>query len=62
MSCDEQEKTNIHDILYENSLFLVRRLAGSSKKSSVKAIARIFEEFTGVINPFVMLNGHLKIF
>ena len=36
--------------MYENPHFLVRRLAGSYKKNSVKAIASIFDEFTGMMN------------
>ena len=47
------EKTNLDHILHENPYFLARSLAGSYKKNSVKAIACIFDEFTGVINPFV---------
>ena len=34
--------------------------AGIYKISSVTAIARNFHEFTGEINFFVMLEGHLK--
>ena len=51
---NKRRRTNLDHLLNENSHFLVRRLAGSYKKSSVKAVANIFDEFTGVINPFVM--------
>ena len=40
--------------MYEKPHFLLSHLAGSYKKNAVKAIASIFDEFTGVINPFVM--------
>ena len=35
--------------MYENPHFL-ERLAGSYKKNAVKAIASIFDEFTGMMN------------
>ena len=36
--------------MYENPHFLERHLAASYKKNPVKAIASIFDEFTGVMN------------
>ena len=38
----------------------MRVFAGNYKNSSVTAIALNFHEFTGEVNPFVMLEGHLK--
>lgn len=42
-------------------MYDARRLASSYKKSSVKAIASIFDEFTGVMNSFVLQKDIWKV-